>query len=166
MAPPSTRGEGESEATENVIHMRRALLLAAVVAVASASAQSRPALRRDQASVQFMITHSMKEQLRDLGYSAAEISSLQPERAAAIIDNGIRCPSQGMPTKWNRGGGSKGGGALGKAVGSATRLVAFGLATAVGLHMSGMDLGEVSRYIDEVMRILLDSTSSSGGRRH
>ena len=143
---------------------RGLIIFVTVLAVASASAQSRPALRRDQASVQFMITQGMKEKLRELGYSAAEISALQPQRAAAIIDNNIRCPSQGMPAKWKRGSGNgKGGNHLQQAFGKVATLAAFGLATALGLHFSGMDLGEISRHIDAVLRILLDSTG--GGRR-
>ena len=146
---------------------RGLIIFVAVLAVASASAQSRPALRRDQASVQFMITHGMKEQLRELGYSAAEIAALQPERAAAIIDNKIRCPSQGMPATWKRSGGGKGGSPVQQVFEKAATIAAVGLATALGLHFfTDVDLGEFGRHIASVLRILLGSTSPSGGRRY
>lgn len=141
--------------------MLRSLVVVAALAVASASAQSsRPAVRRDQASVQFMITQSMKEDLRLLGYSSADIAALLPERAAAIIDRQIACPSQGMPASWKRGGGGgrRAGGGLAAAVGGAAKLAGFGLATALALHFSGTDLGEASRYIDAVVSVLVEST--------
>ena len=143
----------------------RIVFFIAVLAFASASGQTRPAVRRDQASVQFMITHAMREELAQLGYSASEISALQPERARAIIDNQIQCPSQGMPSTWKRGGKGKSRGALSTLAGGVVKVAAFGLATGLALHFSGMDLGDFSRVVDDVLRALLDSTGSGGGRR-
>lgn len=141
--------------------------LVLLIGTTSATAQgTRPALRsRDPAAVQFMITQEMRASLRRLGYSDADINSLVPERAAAIIDNQIARPSRGVPPSWQRGAGgrrsAKGGGVFGKAVGGVTQLAAFGLATALALHFSGMDLGEASTVIDRVISTLLDSTRST-----
>ena len=58
------------------------------------------------ASVQFMITHRMRAQLADLGYSEKEIKSLQPERARVLIAKQIKRTSRGVPKAWQRKGGS------------------------------------------------------------
>ena len=140
------------------------LLISLLLAVAAAASAQRPALRRDgTASVQFMITNAMVESLVALGYTAEDIKALSPDRAAAIIDNGIARPSQGVPSSWNRSASRRGGGGgkrnpLAQAVGGITRVLAAGLATAVALHMSGMDLGEFSRIVDVVAEGLLEST--------
>ena len=107
-----------------------------------------------------MITTAMKIQLSELGYSSQDIASLSPERAAAIIDNGIRCPSGGVPSNWKRSVSSKSAGVLSQVFGAVTRLVAFGLVSAVSLHFSGMDLGIVSDHVDRIARVLLDSTNT------
>ena len=57
------------------------------------------------ASVQFVVTQKMRTQLSELGYSQADISGLNAERAAAIISRGISKPRQGVPSDWNRGKG-------------------------------------------------------------
>lgn len=133
-----------------------------ICSVATASAQSRPALRRDPNAVQFMITAIMKQQLVDLGYSEADIESLNPQRAAAIIDNNIHCPSQGVPSTWKRSSarGGKSRGFLSQAVGGLTQLATFGLAAAVALHFCGMDLGVFSDHVDTIAKVLIDSTRS------
>lgn len=146
--------------------MRMSLLISLLLAVATAaSAQgsaARPALRRDgTASVQFMITNAMVESLVALGYTAEDIKVLSPDRAAAIIDNGIARPRQGVPSSWTRTASRRGSGKkspLVQAIGGITRVLAAGLATAVALHMSGMDLGEFSRIVDVVAESLLEST--------
>eukprot|EP00966_Prymnesium_polylepis_P230663 5337551-Prymnesium_polylepis.1 len=51
----------------------------------------------------------MKQQLGALGYSAAEVSRLDPARAAAIIQHSIPRPPQGVPASWTRGGHGQGG---------------------------------------------------------
>ena len=73
---------------------------------------ARPAASADAgsdggaASVQFMITHRMRAQLADLGYSEKEIKSLQPERARVLIAKQIKRTSRGVPKAWQRKGGS------------------------------------------------------------
>ena len=111
--------------------------------------------------MQFMITYDMRQSLLGLGYSDADIDALVPERAAVIIDNAIACPAQGVPSSWKRGygrGSKQGSGLVSKAFSGLTRICAFGVATAVALHFSGMDLGEVSDAIDKVAAALIEST--------
>jgi hypothetical protein len=139
-----------------------ALLLCSTTTAATAQS-SRPALRtRDPASVQFMITNDMRQALQGLGYSDADIDALVPERAAVIIDNGIACPARGVPSSWKRGGGrgrkQEGNGLVSKVFSGLTRLGAFSVATALALHFSGLDLGELSVYIDKLSLLLLEST--------
>jgi hypothetical protein len=138
------------------------LTLFALVAVVAASAQHRPGLRaRDPASVQFMITNAMKMDLYDLGYTAEDVSRLDPQRAAAILENGIRRPSQGVPAGWTRKGrGGRSRGALATAVGGAVRLAGFGVASALALHFCGMDLGEFSTQVEALLEVLMQSTQS------
>ena len=141
--------------------VRLSLLLAATCA-ATAQGSTRPALRRDTASVQFMVTNAMAESLRELGYSEADIAAVNPERAAAIIANNIMCPSSGLPEAWKRGAkvgrGGKRQNPLVRVVQGLARAAAGSLAVAVALHYSGMDLGEFSRVIDDVARQLVEST--------
>ena len=68
-------------------------------------ASQAPSAASRGASVQWIITNQMKAQLGELGYTAADISKLAPDRAAAIIDRKIRRPAQGVPAEWNRGHG-------------------------------------------------------------
>jgi len=49
-------------------------------------------------------TGKMRAQLSKLGYSGAEISALQPERAAAVVKHSISRPATGVPASWNVGG--------------------------------------------------------------
>ena len=141
----------------------RLSLLLAVACAASAQGQARPALRRDgSASIQFMVTNDMAERLRELGYSDADIGALNPQRAAAIIDNKIACPSSGLPEAWKRGASinrpKRHANPLARVVGGVARAAAGCLAVAVALHFSGLDMGEFSRVVDEVTVALLDST--------
>ena len=110
--------------------------------------------------MQFMITQEMRASLHELGYRDEDIDDLVPERAAAIIDNRIPCPSQGVPSSWKRGytPSRKGAGFLGSAFGGLKKVVSFGVVTALALHFSGMDLGEVSVFIDQAVAFLIDST--------
>lgn len=57
------------------------------------------------ASVQFMITNQMRQELGALGYSASEINSLVPERARVIVQHRIRRTSRGVPKQWQKSGG-------------------------------------------------------------
>ena len=106
-----------------------------------------------------MITNRMKEQLITLGYSAKDIASLQPERAAAIIDREIRRPSQGMPENWSRAGPGRKG-ILGKTFTVVKQAATIALATSLALHFTGTDLGAFSDLVDEVARTLHESTKS------
>ena len=147
-----------------ILRIACAALLIFSTTTAATAQSSRPALRtRDPASVQFMITSGMRLSLQELGYSDADIDALVPERAAVIIDNGIRCPTQGVPTSWKRGGGrgrKQGNGLVSKTLSGVYRFCAFGVATAVALHFSGMDLGEVSTFIEKISTLLLESTKA------
>ena len=136
-------------------------LMFALIAVAAAASAQRPAVRRDPASVQFMITNSMKMSLMELGYSSQEIASLDPQRAAAIIEHNIRRTSQGVPKAWmRRGSRGSAGGLLQKSLAGVLKLAAAGVSVALALHFSGMDTGEFGRQVDELVRTLLDGTSS------
>jgi len=57
---------------------------------------------KSSAEVQFMVTNKMKEELKALGYDEADVTLLQPERAAAIITRSIKRPPSGVPDAWNR----------------------------------------------------------------
>ena len=144
------------------------VVLFVLLAAASASAQ-RPALRKSSntASVQFMVTKSMTMDLYKLGYTAEDVKSLSPERAAAIIDKSIRRPREGVPASWKRGGGGGGGGGggLARAIGWATKIGGFGLATALALHCSGMDLGDFSRFVDTTWEHLREASQPRTSRR-
>lgn len=53
------------------------------------------------APTQFMVTREMKRAMvEELGYKRAEVDSIRIELVANIIENRIRCPSEGMPTDW------------------------------------------------------------------
>ena len=109
------------------------------------------------ASVKFMITNQDKDDLALLGYSVRDIATLAPERAAAIIDRRIRRPGQGVPASWTRGGGGKRLGIFGKTFGAVRKAATFSLAAALALHFSGMNLGEFSSFVDDLVRVLQDS---------
>lgn len=121
-------------------------VLLGIAAVASAYGVDP---QHSTASVQFMITNSMKAELSNLGYSVRDIASLEPERARAIIDRKIQRPSQGMPQSWSRGGGGKRG-----ILGAVKNAVAGGLTIALALHFSGVDLGVFSTTVDETVLVL------------
>ena len=140
------------------------VILCASLTLASALAQNRPAVRPGSASVQFMITQQMKQELRELGYTESDISSLSPERARAILDNQITRPQQGMPSSWARKSGRRKG-LFSKLVDGTRQVALAGLATALALHFSGLDLGEFSRRVDWAVHELMESTSPRGGRR-
>ena len=95
------------------------------------------------AKVQFMVTNQMREQLSALGYTAAEVATLDPQRAAAIIDKQIRRPSQGMPSKWAKKSGGGGlslgalGGLVGKLGGGPRVGVALAASTVCALALTG-----------------------------
>lgn len=61
-----------------------------------------------RAKVQLVITHAMRARLLELGYREADLdsrpASLTPERAAAIIEAGIRRPARELPRHWTRAG--------------------------------------------------------------
>lgn len=57
---------------------------------------------RAAGSVQWFLTNSMKRELFSLGYSDVEVSRLDPERAAIILERRIPRPPQGVPSQWNR----------------------------------------------------------------
>jgi hypothetical protein len=144
-------------------YYRPLLLLLALVSTASTQ---RPAVRRsgsDTASVQFMITNAMAGKLRELGYTSAEISSLAPDRAAAIIDNGIHRPSQGIPKNWVRGGNSAS--PMRGVVGALRRAVGLSLSAAVALHFSGVELGGFSKGLDALMRSFAVENTAPRRRR-
>lgn len=61
----------------------------------------------NKASMQWVVTAKMRAQLSKLGYSGAEVSTLDPERAAAIIRHSISRPAGGVPASWNRGAGGR-----------------------------------------------------------
>lgn len=81
------------------------------------------------ASVQFMITAEMKQSLTALGYSAEDIAALQPERAKAIIENGLKRTSK-LPGSWTRGAEKP------MPVVAAWRSVKRGLSSPVGMGLS------------------------------
>jgi len=56
---------------------------------------------RGSASVQFMVTAEMKAKLLELGYTEADIESLQPERARVIVERGLKRTSTN-PASWTR----------------------------------------------------------------
>lgn len=49
----------------------------------------------------FMITRDMKRtMIEELGYRRTEVDSIRLELVANIIENRVRCPSDGMPAEW------------------------------------------------------------------
>lgn len=112
------------------------------------------ATAQNVAKVQFMITNRMKEELASLGYSAMDIATLEPSRAAAIIDRSIRRPSQGMPKSWSRGGAAAPKGMLGKVFGIVKQAATVALATSLALHFTGTNLGMFSDIVDEAVYVL------------
>ena len=62
--------------------------------IATPDGQALNSTGRSVASIQFMITRSMKLELVSLGYSMEEIDGMDPPRAAAIIAKGIRSSKQ------------------------------------------------------------------------
>ena len=61
------------------------------------------------ASVQAMITQRMRGQLDMLGYAEGEINSLDPRRAAVIIERKLHRPRGGIPITWTRNNTPVGG---------------------------------------------------------
>mmetsp|Transcript_29023 Transcript_29023/g.78541 ORF Transcript_29023/g.78541 Transcript_29023/m.78541 type:complete len:260 (+) Transcript_29023:195-974(+) len=61
-----------------------------------------PLTEADTASTQvFMITREMKRTMvEELGYKRKDVDSIRIELVANIIENRVRCPSEGMPTDW------------------------------------------------------------------
>lgn len=104
----------------------------------------------------------MKTKLFELGYTPSDVASLNPERAAAIIDNAIRRPSQGVPETWKRRGGSSRGSSslMSKAFAGATKIAGAGLVTALALHFGGQDLGEFSLIVDALIDVVTQSTKT------
>lgn len=112
------------------------------------------ATAQNVAKVQFMITNRMKEELASLGYSAMDIATLEPSRAAAIITRSIRRPSQGIPKSWSRGGAAAPKGILGKVFGLVKQAATVALATSLALHFTGTHLGMFSDIVDEAVYVL------------
>lgn len=52
------------------------------------------------ASVQFVVTRRLCKRLAGLGYAEAEVLTLEPARAAAIVEHSIARPSSGVPADW------------------------------------------------------------------
>lgn len=49
----------------------------------------------------FMITQEMKRtMIEDLGFKRKEVDSIRLELVANILENRVRCPSEGMPADW------------------------------------------------------------------
>ena len=76
---------------------------------AEPAAAAPPSGGSNKASMQWVVTAKMKSQLSKLGYSGAEVSGLDPERAAAIIKHSISRPKAGVPASWNKKGSKSGG---------------------------------------------------------
>ena len=79
--------------------------------VQKARTAPRPAAAQPDArtaKVQFVITQDMRARLLELGYGEADLgtrpASLTAERAAAIIQAGIRRPARELPRHWTRAG--------------------------------------------------------------
>ena len=79
--------------------------------VQKARTAPRPAAAQPDArtaKVQFVITQDMRARLLELGYGEADLgtrpASLTAERAAAIIQAGIRRPARELPSHWTRAG--------------------------------------------------------------
>jgi len=79
--------------------------------VQKARTAPRPAAAQPDArtaKVQLVITHAMRARLFELGYGEADFgtrpASLTAERAAAIIQAGIRRPVRELPRHWTRAG--------------------------------------------------------------
>jgi len=70
----------------------------------------------NKASMQWVVTAKMRSQLSKLGYSSAEVSALEPERAAAIIKHSISRPASGVPGSWKRSGRKASGSPMRSAV--------------------------------------------------
>lgn len=54
------------------------------------------------ASMQWVITKSMRRELSGLGYTGDEVENLDPQRAAQIIKLKIQRPTRGMPDRWRK----------------------------------------------------------------
>ena len=87
-----------------------------------------PPASPSSASVQFMITAEMKQSLTALGYSEEDIAALQPERAKAIIERGLKRTSK-LPESWTRGAEKP------KPIVAAWRSVKRQLSTPVGMGL-------------------------------
>ena len=88
-ARAAVRLAGSSAEDDNSSNAGRAAALEAQARSVAAT------LGGTSASVQFMMTQSMREKLAELGYSDAEVHGLSPSRAAAIIESAI--PSSKQP---------------------------------------------------------------------
>jgi len=101
----------------------------------------------------------MANELSQLGYSARDIATLDPSRAAAIIERHIHRPDQGMPKGWERGGKPKSG-LVRRTLSFAKQVATAGLVGVLALHYSGLDLGGISDMIDEAARTLQQSVNA------
>ena len=53
--------------------------------------------------IQFMITQRMRRVLEDeLGYLPSEVTAMEPQIAAVVIERGLVRPSKGMPASWQK----------------------------------------------------------------
>ena len=133
--------------------MRRVLLLGILTAVLTRA-------QGNVASMQFMITQKMREQLFSLGYSARDISALEPERAAAIIQRSIQRPSHGMPSSWARSEKTRSTPFMRRFTYAVKRAATIGIATALALHFGGLDMGAFSSTVDDIWRTLQDTVKA------
>lgn len=62
----------------------------------------KQAARSDRASMQWIVTKTMKRELGALGYTRPEIDSIDAQRAVEVIKLKIRRPSRGMPRRWRK----------------------------------------------------------------
>eukprot|EP00967_Tisochrysis_lutea_P051177 scaffold63129_cov33-Tisochrysis_lutea.AAC.1 len=122
-------------------------------------ASGGPPTGRSAASMQFMITMRMKEQLRGLGYLPSEIANLDPQRAAAIIDRSIPRPSRGVPDSWlvnGRAARRRRPGAILKA--AAAGMVKVGFSASLGLILYLSCGGQLptpqQHHVDRVGRLI------------
>lgn len=62
----------------------------------------KQAARSDRASMQWIVTKTMKRELGALGYTRPEIDAIDAQRAVEVIKLKIRRPSRGMPVRWRK----------------------------------------------------------------
>ncbi|KAG8459071.1 hypothetical protein KFE25_002478 [Diacronema lutheri] len=64
--------------------------------------EKQQAARTDRASMQWIVTKTMKRELGALGYTREEVEVIDAQRAVEVIKLKIRRPSRGMPRRWRK----------------------------------------------------------------